>query len=138
MNHDPFTLFCIDLTIFLPRILFDILLTIFYRHNVWSFKALCHCLKFIEKCFLTCIFNQVNCRNCFISSMIQLSELHRNLCWEPALNTKTQKNNVSSLTTFKFRHLICQFRYTINCVITIRNENDCYWCTFINIYKLFF
>jgi hypothetical protein len=125
MDHNPLSLFEIKLSILLPRILFYVVSSNFYFDVVWSFKAIRHSLELVKESLLTCILNQVYCRDSLITCVIQLSKVHRNFCREPALNTQTQKINISTKSTFKRKHLFRQFSFTIYCVLPIWYENNC-------------
>lgn len=70
MDHDPLSFLKINLSIFKPRILLYVVSPNLYTYFIWGFEKFGYCLEFVEKCFLTCVFNQEDGWDSFIACVI--------------------------------------------------------------------
>ena len=101
MYHNPFAFLQFRIYFKFPRILFQTAI----NHYIQTFNMTCyletvwHCFKFIEKCLFTSIFDKVDSWNLLVTSMIEFSNIHGNLCWKTALNTQTKESYIPSKTS---------------------------------------
>jgi len=133
MDQYPLPFFKNRISLLLPRVLFPLFIIDQNLHIIWYFKTIRHGFKFIKKSFLTCILDKIKRRNFLITSMIQFTNLHSDLCWKTALNTQTKHCDVSSLASAQFFHFLSE-SIPMSCITTIWNKNNSNWSWFLHSY----
>lgn len=90
MNHYPLPFFKLRYSFLLPRVLLDQSFGVEALHAVRNLEAVGHCLELVKEGFFTCVFDEVNSRDLFVTSVIQLPDVHCDFCGKTTLNSQTQ------------------------------------------------